>query len=71
VITFKIDEKLIEEARRIGNHNSDEETILAALEHYIRARTQVAILKHFGTVNFDPEYDYKAARRRKSDRNLD
>jgi Bacterial antitoxin of type II TA system, VapB len=71
VTTFKIDEKLVEEACRVGNHHSGEEAILAALEHYIRVRKQPAILEHFGTVYFDPAYDYKAARRRKADRNLD
>jgi len=56
---------LVEEARRLGEHSSNEEAVTAALEEYIRGHKQKRILKLFGTVDFDPEYDYKAERRRK------
>jgi hypothetical protein len=38
---------------------------MAALEEYIRWRKKMGILELFGTLDFDPEYDYKAERRRK------
>jgi hypothetical protein len=41
------------------------QAVTAALEEYIQHRKQQRILEAFGTVDFDPEYDYKAERRRK------
>jgi hypothetical protein len=63
--TFKIDQKLIEEACRLGKHKTPEEALKAALEEYVRFGRQKRILEAFGTVDFDPTYDYKAERRRK------
>ena len=60
-----IDDKLIEEARKTGGHKTKKEAVTAALEEYVRYRQQQKILEDFGTVDFDPNYDYKAARRRK------
>ena len=60
-----IDDKLIEEARRLGEHKTKKEAVTTALEEYIQHRRQQQILEDFGTVDFDPEYDYKAERRRK------
>jgi hypothetical protein len=62
---FTIDKKLVEQARRIGNHKTAKEAITAALQEYIRFRRQWRILDDFGTVDFDPTYDYKAEWRRK------
>jgi Arc/MetJ family transcription regulator len=60
-----IDDKLIEEARRLGEHRTKKEAVTTALEEYIQHCKQNQILEDFGTVDFDPEYDYKAERRRK------
>jgi hypothetical protein len=57
-----IDDRLIEEARRIGKHKTKREAVTAALDEYIRWRKQLEILDHFGTIDFDPEYDYKKMR---------
>ena len=56
-------DRLIDEARRIGHHATKKEAVTAALEEYIRRRKQQEILDHFGTVDFDPKYDYKKLRR--------
>jgi len=56
---------LIEEARRSGGHRTKKEAVTKALEEYVRRRKQLRILDSFGTVDFDPNYDYKAERRRK------
>ena len=61
-----IDDKLIEAARRIGHHKTKKEAVTAALSEYIAHRKQLEILSLFGTIDFDPRYDYKAERRRKS-----
>jgi Arc/MetJ family transcription regulator len=60
-----IDDKLIEEARKSGGHKTKKEAVTKALEEYIRYRKQMRIIEAFGTVDFDPTYDYKAERRRK------
>jgi Arc/MetJ family transcription regulator len=60
-----IDDKLIEEARKTGGHKTKKEAVTTALEEYIRHKRQLRILDDFGTVDFDPAYDYKAARRKK------
>ena len=60
-----LDDNLIEEARRIGRHKTKREAVSAALAEYVKRRKQVGILNIFGTVDFDPKYDYKAERRRK------
>jgi Arc/MetJ family transcription regulator len=58
-----LDDKLIEEARKRGGHRTKKEAVTAALEEYVRRRKQLEIVKEFGTVDFDPRYDYKAERR--------
>ena len=60
-----LDDKLIEEARKIGGHKTKREAVTAALDEYVRYRRQLEAIKHFGTVDFDPAYDYKAARKRR------
>lgn len=60
-----IDDKLIEAARRIGHHKTKKEAVTAALSEYVARRKQLEILSLFGTIDFDPTYDYKAERRRK------
>lgn len=60
-----IDEGLIEAARQVGKHRTKKEAVTAALDEYIRRRRQLRILDSFGTVDFDPAYDYKAERRKK------
>ena len=65
MVNLALDEKLVEEARKIGGHRTKEEAVTKALEEYIRRHKQQRILAAFGTVDFDPAYDYKAERRRK------
>jgi Arc/MetJ family transcription regulator len=59
-----IDDRLIEEARRIGQHATKKEAVTAALDEYIRRRKQMHVLDLFGTVDYHDDYDYKANRRR-------
>ncbi len=59
-----IDDQLLEEALRIGGHRTKKATVTEALEEYIQRRKQAAILELFGTIDVDPDYDYKAERRR-------
>ncbi len=59
-----LDDKLIAEAQRAGNHRTKKEAVTAALAEYVKRRKQMRILKAFGTFQFDPAYDYKAERLR-------
>jgi Arc/MetJ family transcription regulator len=59
-----IDDRLIEEARLIGNHGTKKEAVTAALDEYIRRRKQMQILDLFDTIDYREDYDYKANRRR-------
>jgi Arc/MetJ family transcription regulator len=58
-----IDDSLINEARRIGNHATKKEAVTAALDEYIRRRKQLEILELEGTIDYDPTYDYKKNRK--------
>ena len=58
-----IDDRLIDEARRIGHHGTKKDAVTAALKEYIDRRKQVEILKLAGTIDYDPAYDYKKVRR--------
>ena len=60
-----LDDKLIEEARKVGGHRTKKDAVTAALAEYVKRRRQMRILEAFGTVDFDPKYDYKAQRDRK------
>jgi hypothetical protein len=59
-----IDDRLIEEARRIGHHGTKKEAVTAALDEYIRRRKQMHVLDLFDTIDYDEGYANKAHRRR-------
>jgi len=60
-----IDDRLIEEAQKLGRHRTKKETVTAALDEYIQRRKQQDILRLFGTLHYDERYDYKQERSRK------
>jgi len=60
-----IDDKLIEEARIIGKHTTKKGVVTEALHEYIQRRKQIEILDLFHSVDFDPDYDYKAQRKKR------
>ena len=60
-----LDDRLIEEARKAGGHRTKKDAVTAALSEYVKRRKQLRIIEAFGTVDFDPVYDYKAERNRK------
>lgn len=59
-----IDDRLLDEALRIGGHRTKKDTVTEALTEYIQHRKQARIVELFGTVDFDARYDYKRQRRR-------
>jgi Arc/MetJ family transcription regulator len=60
-----IDEKLLEEAVQIGKQRTKKATVNEALREYVDRRRRLKILELSGKVDFDPQYDYKAARRKR------
>jgi Arc/MetJ family transcription regulator len=60
-----IDDRLLNQALKIGGHRTKKETVNEALREYIRYRKQVNVTELFGKIDFDPKYDYKKQRRRK------
>ena len=60
-----LDDRLIEEARRIGRHKTKKEAVTSALTEYVKRRKRLRMLDEFGTIEYDPRYDYKAERRRR------
>ena len=57
-----IDDDLIETAKKIGGHKTKKAVVTEALKEYIQVRRQREIVKLFHTIDYDPEYDYKAQR---------
>jgi Arc/MetJ family transcription regulator len=59
-----LDDKLIAEAVRVGRHRTKKEAVTTALEEYVKMKRRLGLLDMEGCIEYDPTYDYKAARRR-------
>lgn len=59
-----IDDDLIKEAQAVGGHRSKKAAVAADLQEYIERHKQAGIIHLFGTIDFHPEWDYKADRKR-------
>lgn len=59
-----IDDRLIEEAQKLGRHRTKKDAVTAALDEYIQRRKQQDILPLFGTIDYENNYDYKKERTR-------
>lgn len=60
-----IDDRLVEQAQKLGRHRTKKDTVNAALDEYIRRRKQGQIVKLFGAIDYDAAYDYKRERTKK------
>jgi len=60
-----IDDELLDEALKVGGQRTKKATVTQALQEYIQHRKQADVVKLFGKIEIDAEYDYKAQRRRK------
>jgi hypothetical protein len=60
-----LDDDVLTEALKIGGLKSKKDTVNQALKEFIQRRKAVDVIKSFGTIDFDPSYDYKAERNRK------
>ena len=59
---LQLDDKLIQKAVKLGGHKTKKAAVSEALIEYIQNLEQKKILLMFGTVDYDPEYDYKQQR---------
>ena len=59
-----IDDRLLNEAVRVGGQRTKKATVTQALEEYVQRRKQARILDLFGKIDFDPKNNYKQQRRR-------
>jgi hypothetical protein len=60
-----LDDRLLEEALRVGGRATKKDTVTEALQEYIHRRKQARVVEVFGSVDYDPKYDYKKQRRRR------
>ena len=61
---LQVDDRLIIKAVKLGRHKTKKAAVTKALIEYINHLEQEKILSMFGTVDYDPKYDYKKQRRR-------
>ena len=61
---LELDDKLIIQALKAGQHKTKREAVTAALKEYIAHRKQLKIIDLFGHIDFDRDYDYKKAMNR-------
>lgn len=59
-----INETLLETAYKIGNLKSKKETVNTALKEFVQRRKSEELIKLFGQIEYDPNYDYKKMRAR-------
>jgi len=60
-----LDDGLVEEAKKLGKHPTKRAAVNEALAEYVARRKRRRILKLFHKLDWDPNYDYKAERRRR------
>jgi hypothetical protein len=58
----KLDEKMVEEAVRLGNFKTKQEALTVALAEFVARRNRLRILELGGKIEFRPDWDYKKMR---------
>jgi len=59
---LQLDDEMINKAVNLGKHKSKKEAVNQALKTYVQSLEQEKVLSLFGTVEYDPDYDYKKQR---------
>jgi Arc/MetJ family transcription regulator len=62
---LQIDDGLLNEAKRLGGFRTKRETVNHALETFVGRIKRQRILALEGKIDFDPDYDFKEARRKR------
>lgn len=56
--------ELLEEAVRLSGERTKTAAVTVALKEFIARRDQARLIELFGSLDWDPEFDYKAERSR-------
>ena len=64
VITLQIDNQLVTKAIQLSGHKTKEAAVKQAVIEYIQRLERLNILSVFGTIEYDPDYDYKEQRKK-------
>ncbi len=59
---LQIDDRLITKALKLGGHRTKKAAVTQALTDYIHHLEQEKIISLFGTVVYEPRYNYKKQR---------
>ncbi len=59
---IQLNEVLISEAQKLGNHPSKKTTVEEALQEYVLKRKQRDVVELFGKIDYEDDYDYKKVR---------
>jgi len=59
---LQIDDRLINKAVKLGCHRTKKAAVTQALTEYIHHIEQEKVRSLFGTIDYDPAYDYKKLR---------
>ncbi len=61
---LSIDPKLLDRAVEVSGERTKRAAVTKALKEFIARREQREIVKLFGSLDWDPDYDYKSERSR-------
>jgi len=57
-----VDDKMVEEAVKLGNFKTKQEAMNVALTEFVQRRNRLRILELAGKIEFRPDWDYKKMR---------
>ena len=60
-----LDDDLVSEAKKLGNHRSKKDAVNQALLEYVSRRKRRKMLDLFEKMDWDERYDYKEDRKRR------
>jgi hypothetical protein len=59
---LQIDDRLLAKAKKAGGFRSKKDTVNHALSEFLLRREQRGIVKLFGSIDFDQDFDHKKLR---------
>ncbi|NJM19353.1 MAG: type II toxin-antitoxin system VapB family antitoxin [Richelia sp. RM2_1_2] len=62
ITQFNINDTLLQEALSLDDQITVDALVETALREYIQRRKRLKVLDLFGTIDYDPDYDYKQQR---------
>ncbi len=60
-----IDDKLLDEAVKLGGKKTKKATVNDALHEYVQRRKQLEVFDVFGQIEYDERHDYKGGRKKR------